>query len=647
MKKSVLKQFVPNNAKANGTDKVKEQKIRYAVKADIFTADGKTILRTTIFSADNGMPIYCIFCSKTDFITWDYKAGKWSEAIIDKFSVTGYEWIKLQGQYHTREVKRYTYADQDSVKIGSAFFCSSDDTVSLIEKFERGIRDAATSKRHETQRNYIGNIMSQARPLPKHFSEWVDRVPLAKSRYLYYKRQGKTAHGYCTVCGKDVILSEADARHNKPAVCPNCHAELTCKAIGMSRHITDMVRVEYIQRIRGSALMVREIDITKEYDGHYRNPEYTFYEGSRHIVYADGRREKYIPNHNTFWLGEWRPYSKDFEYYATLYTPGLLPVIKSTTWQYSAISLYAKYRPAFAVAYYLSDSVTHPCIEYFCKIGLMKLLDERQGFHDYLYNNHVNWDGKTLREALKIRNDLIQKAAYMNISSDELEVMQFATEADIYPDDQQVEWLSKRNILWRKSELLFLLSHMTLFKIQKYAEKVQMRLGGENIGQIIGDWSDYLHNADLLGYNLHSNAILFPNDLKKAHDKLMKLSKAKKDKIVDEKLKQLSDEMSRLYGFRNGDYIVQAPSCFKDLLVEGEKLKHCVASYAQKMAMKETVILFVRRADAPDEPFVTVEVRNGHVLQVRGFKNHDPEPEVMNFVGMWEKKKLLQPRQCA
>lgn len=611
---------------------------KYIVSADIQQMGSTFILRATVFTGESGHPYLTVFCSHEAFISWSYREKKWSDAMLDKYSVIGYEWSQKDYQYHRQQMKKYTYDTPVSMQAGAAFIGGADDTLSLIDDFQHHIRDAATMKRHEAQRRKIDDLMAQARPLPKHFQKWVDRIPLAKSRYLYYRRKGQRIQGYCTACGSDIVMSAAGVKHNQPGICPHCHKKITFKAEGISKNVMDEARAEYVQRISGGRLMVREIDITKSYRKDYRHPEYSFYEGSRHIIFPNGHKEKYIPNHNIAWLGEWKKKSDKFEYFAWLYTPNLHLVLKGTSWQYCGIEKYAKQTCAFAVAWYLAESIKYPCLEYLSKMGLSQLLDEE--YASSHSHTTVNWDGKNLCDVLKIRQNLIPLAVKMNVSSEKLAMLQLVSETGISVDMENLQWFIEQRLHWHKNELLYLFRHMTPWKIRKYASKVVGQGSERNIGNIIGDWCDYLRNAELLGYNLHKNAILFPRDLEKAHDKVMKLVKVKKDTIVDEKLRGLCKELSSLYGFRNGDYIVRAPSCLKDLLIEGERQENCVAGYAARVARQETVVLFIRRVEAPDEPFVTVEVRGGHVIQMRGFKNSTPEKAVLDFVEAWKKKVL-------
>ena len=85
------------------------------------------------------------------------------------------------------------------------------------------------------------------------------------------------------------------------------------------------------------------------------------------------------------------------------------------------------------------------------------------------------------------------------------------------------------------------------------------------------------------------------------------------------------------------------PANAEDLAAEGNALHHCVGSYADRVARKECVILFLRQTEDIGKPFYTVEVRGGEVAQVRGMRNCDPTPEVEEFMDRWERVVLRVP----
>lgn len=646
MKKAELTKHLRVSALQIDCGNQRKEETVFLVHAEI--QKNGTVLQTDVYDGISGAPLYSVFATSEDFIMWEYDKQHWSEAMLRKrgFFESHYEWDKRERKNDAYLKREYRFDTEESILCGSRFFnWTGMDTVHALARHQQFVRAAKLEISHRAKRKAIDRVMDQARPLPATFQAWVDRVPLQNSRYIYYKRQGKQARGYCTVCDADVIIPAGQARHNQPGICPHCHQKITFKATGISKHIQDFVRVEYVQRVDGNSLMIREFDITKEYGEDYRHPEYFQYEGSRHIIHPDGSREKYLPNGCIYdWLGDWKKRSSSDEFFAWLYTPNLHVVLKGTPWQYSGIADYAKKTRAFAATWYFADCLKRPCLEYLAKMGFLKLLDERYA-QSYFYGNAVNWDGKTLRDVLKIRKGLIRLAVQKNVSSEELHVLQLVTDAGISAEPENLEWLTQNDLYPHKDEIVYLLRHMTFWKIRKYSGKVAGYNGRCSTGDIIGDWCDYLHNADLLGYDLSKNATLFPKDLKKAHDKAMKLVKVKKDSVVDAKLRNLCKELSSLYGFRDSDYIVRAPSCLKDLLIEGERQQNCVAGYAPRVARQETVVLFIRKADAPDEPFVTVEVRNGHVVQVRGYGNSTPQQPVLDFVEAWKRKVLEHPER--
>ena len=80
---------------------------------------------------------------------------------------------------------------------------------------------------------------------------------------------------------------------------------------------------------------------------------------------------------------------------------------------------------------------------------------------------------------------------------------------------------------------------------------------------------------------------------------------------------------------------------------EGQALHHCVGTYIERVAAKKCLIVFVRRVEEPEKPFVTVEVSNGKIVQIRGERNSDPTKEVKKFVDLWSRKVLPMALQTA
>ena len=87
----------------------------------------------------------------------------------------------------------------------------------------------------------------------------------------------------------------------------------------------------------------------------------------------------------------------------------------------------------------------------------------------------------------------------------------------------------------------------------------------------------------------------------------------------------------------------------EELIREGKLLSHCVGMYADKIAAGKSMILFVRREDAPEVPWYTLELdlKDLQVLQNRGKRNCQETAEVAAFVRLWKKTRLEKKESAA
>lgn len=74
----------------------------------------------------------------------------------------------------------------------------------------------------------------------------------------------------------------------------------------------------------------------------------------------------------------------------------------------------------------------------------------------------------------------------------------------------------------------------------------------------------------------------------------------------------------------------------EDLLKEGCAQHNCVYScYTEQYLDRKTDILFVRKQSNPDQSYVTVEFKNGAVIQCRADHNRPAPPDVQEFMQAW------------
>lgn len=104
--------------------------------------------------------------------------------------------------------------------------------------------------------------------------------------------------------------------------------------------------------------------------------------------------------------------------------------------------------------------------------------------------------------------------------------------------------------------------------------------------------------------------------------------------------KEVSQHEDLVYSGKKFSIIL--PDKPDDIRAEGALLKHCVASYVGRVTDGTTLIVFCREKKALDEPYVTVEVRQGKVTQAYAYQDTKPSDECLKFLAQWADKKDLK-----
>jgi len=156
--------------------------------------------------------------------------------------------------------------------------------------------------------------------------------------------------------------------------------------------------------------------------------------------------------------------------------------------------------------------------------------------------------------------------------------------------------------------------------------------------QFIIEWIDYLDMVAILGNNMTSSFIIFPINLKQAHDKMQEEYRNHKRALCNEQIMAISLDLNKKLAYSDKEYLIRLPRDSFEIGNEGSILRHCVDSYIESMAKKQTIILLVRKISEPDKPYYTVEYNNQMVRQCRGFCNANAPAEVTKFLEKWLKE---------
>ena len=159
----------------------------------------------------------------------------------------------------------------------------------------------------------------------------------------------------------------------------------------------------------------------------------------------------------------------------------------------------------------------------------------------------------------------------------------------------------------------------------------------------VSSYSDYLNACEYLGLDMSLPKNNMPHNFKAWHDiRIDEYHTAKALKDEEERkefYKQFADVAEKylpLQRYKEDTYIAVIAKSPQDLIREGDILHHCVGrmNYDQKFAREESLIFFIRNANEPDTPYVTVEysLSKHKVLQCYGENDHKPNDSVLEYV---------------
>lgn len=492
----------------------------------------------------------------------------------------------------------------------------------------------------------------------KHFPEkisaelvnYVTNTVLLKSRYLFYKTIRGIQAAYCTHCQKQ-HYPETKLKHKQKeiAICPNCQSECEVRSHGMSRkRMSDYAVLIWYEKsvVNKKAITARVITVFRDYSEDYTKVE-TSYNVSQMYLFEPGKSTAYeygmekskvrSPFEKHYGYGSWRKF-RDIK--------NIRKAVKGTPFQYSTWEKYTETGGYFSINDMVEffDLVTrYPCIEYLTKAGFSNLVQAKLAGSGT--SGAVHWRGKTLPAVLRLTKSELREIREAGIKV-EAEALRYYQKLKSRGKKMNVlDALFLGEIMGTYYETYYkealLLASEDAVKKYLFKQRKKPHYANRTAGSILSDWRDYRRQCSELGMSLTEERYLFPNDLHETHMKLTERIKIKADKAVNRKIKARLPMLEHYYFEANG-YFIRPASSSIELFREGKKLSHCVGGYSKQYGSGVCDILVIRKADNPNEPLCTVEIRSGVLVQARGYKNYDPEPAVQDFVEKFKRARLAK-----
>lgn len=324
-----------------------------------------------------------------------------------------------------------------------------------------------------------------------------------------------------------------------------------------------------------------------------------------------------------------------------MYCQNLPGALAGTPWEYCPLeAFYGHFHEPMQLAPFLRAHLERPRLEHLVKVGFFSLASDLAYRGDY--NHTLDESQDRTHRVLKVAAEDVPFLRELDADMGTLEV--FQGYAGLKDRQRLLRWQLDNQVTRDVNQIL---EHVTPHKFMRYMEQqfAALRLEGSGgrygtMQHAVSEYRDYLDMCVKLGYDMGNSFILFPKDLREAHDKVQKRLKAKADAQMRRDFKEAMGAISGRLDFEQGGMRILLPATPDEIIAEGQALHHCVGGYVDRVAKHECVILFLRQCEDISKPFYTVEVRGREVVQVRGQHNGAPTPEVKTFMAQWERKVL-------
>lgn len=635
----------------------------YIIRTAVRNIAGQRILVLYIYQRESILagsikPRWVMFHSRDDFATLSFREdakATWQCSTLGSLDRIG-----------GFDSKCAFYRQQDESRV--ARFCKCErGAISMLGYLQRLISYRKELERKWKKQRAIIDRMKCVSALPRDLKGFIHREVMPQYIFYDYQRKGPE-RAFCTACRHEVSI--AAAKHNASGTCPRCKKKITFKCRGRRGRIFDRATVQVLQKAEGNGLVLRIIKVYRSFADSDIPNHFEIWENARQFITlsssgqcsVDAYYYHYKAGYDlTPWCNGYRPVFDRWKYNFTadmsgvLYQRNLSDTLKDTPWAYSQLEAFSGIASFSGVATFLGAYIKRPKIEHLIKMKLYRLVSGIiYGGYSYSALQAINFNGENMRAILGIDRPYFPLLRELNPSIDQLHLIRQLLQADHKPSTEQIKWFIASKIS-NADAAKELLAHMSVHKLQRYVEQqfapedeaALKRVDYYKMNTLITDYHDYLCMCKELQYDVKNSFILFPRELKAAHDSVAKTLKDKRTAEHEKAIAGSFDEWQKRYQYQSKELMMIPPHSAKEIVDEGVALHHCVRHYVKKVAEKESVILFVRSVDEPDKSLCTVEVKDGQVTQARGFDNAEPPAQITAFIEQWKQRVLYASDKAA
>jgi len=540
---------------------------------------------------------------------------------------------------------------------------------------ERLIRQQESARRNQRRRELLKKRQADTPELEKEeLLKWAERTLFCSQHILYYKKGRSHSSICCSNCGKisygrwkrgEFFESQFEAKIQEPrkghrGKCPCCGAwgeYVSQGKAGSVRHV-GTISVFRVDKYQKEGAVVRYIELEKECrleliaadrgeEMMGANEVLSGIEISR-TYFLPGKKPQTDYHKHDNWGG------KDFWDDCNLsglaniqikkgrIHPDTWENLKETYLRHSAMKEYADSQAeCLNVKDYLENYQQTPQIEMLVKLGLTGIVNELVKYH---YGIVYAPTARRMDLFLGIRKEQVKLLREHSGDIDILKILQMEKRMNQKWDSRQIESLAEIDA--SRGNMNDVLEHMSVQKLLNYISKqagceygTECSRAVNRLKQTANMYFDYLHMRKTLGYDMENTIYLRPRSLRAAHDTMVL---EQNDRSMDERKKQAGEgypdirkryrSLRERYFYEAGGLRIRPARSAEEIVMEGRLLHHCVGGnrYLSRHNRGESIILLLRDAEAPDMPYITVEIQETEIVQWYGAYDKKPDEAKIN-----------------
>lgn len=434
--------------------------------------------------------------------------------------------------------------------------------------------------------------------------------------------------GICGCCGQSFQVDK-DIKHKTSGICPCCRSKATYFQNRYESAIENKAKLCIANRVEGQ-LLVRWVNVIRTYQD--KKPVYLFSEYYKMLyLYTKGKSIIYayefmcVMGYGGY---EWHKKKNGSVNHqmAYVYADNLQAVFGKNYYHVDFQKELQKAKWPIDFIGLLNKLADLPHTEYLVKMGLYRLATEI---------NPANLaEGHDFSGILGVSKQYLPLYQAFNVAEHEHRIIKASNTWVSMADFQRFRALKLENVYGQEVENL--LQTMSFTKFVNYFTKQKALYPKEGIRRLMTWYCDYMSMNETMGIQATNKSVRYPKDIKMAHDRVLVHYEVIRNEVEDQQFKQALAKLSIVVsGYSDHQFTICLPTGIEDFIKEGTALSHCVGQerYWQNHMTGKRMIFFIRRIEAVDEPFVTMEVDMQRliILQLFGFGDCRPPEGVSQF----------------